>query len=199
MLTFNRDDILMDGKKISGTAAKLTRDKSYHHCTLLVNADRKNLSNALKNPHTEIIKTNATKSVRSPVDNLLSAASDITIDKVENALADHFKPDNDIEYVNEEFLKNQENEFLTWDWIFGKTPKFSIQESFCIDNEEINIDITITKGQITSILLNETPIEIVLRSDMKFESKTFLDIAQRLRSKDKEVMLSLLKRLNLIV
>ena len=189
----------MDGKKISGTAAKLTRDKSYHHCTLLVNADRKNLSNALKNPHTEIIKTNATKSVRSPVDNLLSAASDITIDKVENALADHFQPDKDIEYVNKDFLKIQENEFLTWDWIFGKTPKFSIQESFRINNEEINIDITITKGHITSILINEAPIEIVLRSDMKFESKTFLDIAQRLRSKDKEVMLSLLKRLNLIV
>ena len=199
MLTFLRDDILMDGKKISGTAAKLTRDKSYHHCTLLDNAERKNLTNALKNPHTEIIKTNATKSVRSPVDNLLSAASDITIDKVEKALADNFKPDNDIEYVNEEFLKNQENEFLTWDWIFGKTPKFSIQESFCIDNEEINIDITITKGHITSILINEARIEIVLRSDMKFESKTFLDIAQRLRSKDKEVMLSLLKKLNLIV
>ena len=189
----------MDGKKISGTAAKLTRDKSYHHCTLLVNADRKNLSNALKNPHTEIIKTNATKSVRSPVDNLLSAASDITIDKVEDALADHFKPDNDIEYFNKEVIENEENEFLTWDWIFGKTPKFSIQESFFIDNEEINVDITIIKGLITSILINDAPIEIVLKSGMKFESKTFLDIAQRLRSKEKEAMLTLLKRLNLIV
>jgi lipoyltransferase 1 len=196
----DRDDILLHGKKISGTAAKLTRDKSYHHCTLLVHADRTNLSKALKNPHTDIIQTNATKSVRSPVDNLLSASSDITIDKVESALAQCFKPDNTVEHIDDDFVSSSKNEFLSYDWIFGKSPKFSVQENIQIDeNNTINVEISVVKGHIVSITLDEKPIDFVIRSDMTFESRTFLDIVQRLRSTEKQVMLSLLRKLNLFV
>ena len=191
----------LQGRKISGTAAKLTRDKSYHHCTLLVNADRTNLSNALKNPHTEIIHTNATQSVRSPVDNLLSADSNITIDKVENALAQHYKSDtSDIEYFDENTIDTKDNEFINWNWIFGKTPKFFVKENILLeDNRTVCVEITVVKGHISSISINNAPIDIEIRSDMKFESKTILDIAQRLRNTEKEVMLALLKRLNLFV
>ena len=66
-----RDDIVLDGeKKISGTAAKIGRNTAYHHCTLLVNVDTTNLHRALNNPVAEAIETNATKSIRSPVENL---------------------------------------------------------------------------------------------------------------------------------
>ncbi|CAG0908940.1 unnamed protein product, partial [Cyprideis torosa] len=44
-----RQDIEVLGKKVSGTAAKLASKKAYHHCTLLVNADRENLRAALDN------------------------------------------------------------------------------------------------------------------------------------------------------
>ena len=146
----------LQGRKISGTAAKLTRDKSYHHCTLLVNADRTNLSNALKNPHTEIIHTNATQSVRSPVDNLLSADSNITIDKVENALAQHYKSDtSDIEYFDKNTIDTKDNEFINWNWIFGKTPKFVVKENILLeDNSTVFVEITVVKGHVSSISIN---------------------------------------------
>ena len=41
---FQRDDIVVDGdRKISGTAAKLSRTGSYHHCTLLVGVNTTHL------------------------------------------------------------------------------------------------------------------------------------------------------------
>ncbi|KAI5711726.1 hypothetical protein M8J75_002710 [Diaphorina citri] len=46
-----REDIVYDGKykisQISGTAAKLGRPSSYHHCTLLVNVNKSRLSQSL--------------------------------------------------------------------------------------------------------------------------------------------------------
>uniref|UniRef100_A0A1B0CZ31 Uncharacterized protein n=3 Tax=Phlebotomus papatasi TaxID=29031 RepID=A0A1B0CZ31_PHLPP len=43
----DRDDILFRGKKISGTAAKLGQPNAYHHCTLLVNTNKDQLTQAL--------------------------------------------------------------------------------------------------------------------------------------------------------
>lgn len=39
---------LISKKQISGTAAKLGRPNAYHHCTLLVNANKRTLSLALE-------------------------------------------------------------------------------------------------------------------------------------------------------
>ena len=48
-LSVNRnDDLLYDGRKISGSAAKLSRNNGYHHFTLLINSDLNMMSNFLK-------------------------------------------------------------------------------------------------------------------------------------------------------
>uniref|UniRef100_A0A182JPF7 BPL/LPL catalytic domain-containing protein n=1 Tax=Anopheles christyi TaxID=43041 RepID=A0A182JPF7_9DIPT len=43
-----RDDIVLLGKKISGTAAKLGQPNAYHHCTLLVNSNKLHLGASLE-------------------------------------------------------------------------------------------------------------------------------------------------------
>lgn len=61
-----RDDIVIDGeRKISGTAAKLSRTGAYHHCTLLVNVDSSLHEASLPGLGPRVIETNATRSVRS--------------------------------------------------------------------------------------------------------------------------------------
>lgn len=43
-----REDLLMNNHfKVSGTASKLGRPSAYHHCTLLVDANKLNLKNSL--------------------------------------------------------------------------------------------------------------------------------------------------------
>lgn len=53
----------------AGTASRLSRKSSYHHCTLLHSADRSTLSAVLR-PSCPGIHSNATPSVPSPVANL---------------------------------------------------------------------------------------------------------------------------------
>lgn len=65
----DRDDLVIGDSKVSGTAAKLGRLNAYHHCTLLVHANKANLSRALHKQRWNI-QTNATQSTRSKVLNL---------------------------------------------------------------------------------------------------------------------------------
>lgn len=67
----SRDDLLWNGNKISGTAAKLNQRRAYHHFTLLFNSDKKLLKEAITSPLMRWdLKSKATKSVPSPTSNL---------------------------------------------------------------------------------------------------------------------------------
>lgn len=57
----------------AGSASRLSRKSSYHHCTLLYSADRSALTAVLR-PSCPGIQSNATPSVPSPVTNLLEHA-----------------------------------------------------------------------------------------------------------------------------
>lgn len=74
LTTTKRNDIFLDGKKISGSAMRLHKDIAYHHCTLLVASDKAKLSKCLQPSGTyDELKTNATASVRSPVTSLVDS------------------------------------------------------------------------------------------------------------------------------
>lgn len=51
----SRDDIMQDGCKVSGSAARMTRIKAYHHCTLLVNSDKQHLRSSLRSPFKVVV------------------------------------------------------------------------------------------------------------------------------------------------
>eukprot|EP00092_Neocalanus_flemingeri_P028491 GFUD01030941.1.p1 GENE.GFUD01030941.1~~GFUD01030941.1.p1 ORF type:complete len:340 (+),score=58.14 GFUD01030941.1:62-1021(+) len=126
-----RDDIVIDGtKKVSGTAAKIGRASAYHHCTLLVNVDTGNLHEALNNPASDIIETNATKSIRSPVENLVNKCDSVDIVEIETAIASEFSVDDIVDiYPSDlvyEGLDEIEEGYQSWSWIYGKSPKFSV-------------------------------------------------------------------------
>jgi len=195
----DRDDILMNGRKVSGTAAKLTRNGSYHHCTLLINANRTHLSNALKNPLADVIKTNATKSVRSPVDNLVNAAGvdKVSVDAVIDAVASQY--DGNIQIENLEYNQNDEisktvDQLKSWNWVYGKTPKFTVKDEIIVDSKAVIIEIDVKNGCIDSIKLDDNHIEIDIKKGVRFESSSLLDIAQRLRNSEKQAMLQFLKK-----
>jgi lipoyltransferase 1 len=143
-----RDDIVIDGtKKVSGTAAKIARGSAYHHCTLLVNVDTSNLHKALNNPASAIIETNATKSVRSPVENLANKCEAVNIEEIESAIAHQFAGNrivdihpSDLVY---EGLDEIEEGYQSWSWIYGKSPKFSLtstNQKMSVVNGEASLD-----------------------------------------------------------
>lgn len=133
----DRFDILLNGHfKISGSASRLSRKSSYHHCTLLHSTDRSTLSTVLC-PSCPSIHSNATPSVPSPVTNLLDHAPTLQWEELLDALVQQYNAEfsfsTALTLVNPADesvfpgVSRAAEELRSWDWIFGKTPKFSIQ------------------------------------------------------------------------
>ena len=150
-----RNDILVDGKKVSGNAQYSKHNMLIHHGTLLFDSKMENLSNAL-NVKDLKIKSKGTKSVRSRVANIKDYMdSDISIMEFkENILEYLTEAENLTEYVlTDEDIKSVENavktKFSTWDWNWGKSPAFDIQRTDKFPCGIIDARINVKKGQIT--------------------------------------------------
>jgi len=127
----SRDDVMLGSKKVSGTAAKLGRDAAYHHCTLLLNVDTSFLHSALNSAGSTLIESNATPSVRCPVDNLVSDVEvNEAVTKLEETLVEKLGtvPVIEVDPCEENFpgINDLERDLRGWQWTFAKTPKFTV-------------------------------------------------------------------------
>ncbi|XP_068780241.1 lipoyl amidotransferase LIPT1, mitochondrial [Struthio camelus] len=158
----DRYDILLDRHyKISGTAAKLGRTTAYHHCTLLCNADKFVLSSVLKSPY-KGLKSNATPSVPSSVKNLFEEDPTLTCEMLLEAIAAEYamrhQIDNHITLIHPADetvlpgINKKTKELQSWEWVYGKTPKFSISTDFklvCKDSVlDVKVDMDVKHGRI---------------------------------------------------
>lgn len=170
----DRFDILLNGRyKISGTASRLSRKSSYHHCTLLHSADRSALSSVL-HPSCPGIQSNATPSVPSPVANLLDHAPSLQWEELLGALVQQYNTEfglhsalTVIDPTNESMFPGvgeMEVELRSWDWTFGKTPKFTMETQLELTNEQpparcsAHLQMEVKNGQIESCHL-DVPVE----------------------------------------
>ncbi|XP_004704406.1 lipoyltransferase 1, mitochondrial [Echinops telfairi] len=189
-----RFDLLLDGQfKISGTASKIGRATAYHHCTLLCSTDGAFLSSLLKSPY-QGIRSNATASIPSLVKNLLEKDSTLTCEELINAIAAeyaaHHQVDNHINLVDpaDETLfpgvGSKAKELQTWEWIYGKTPKFSVNTSFNIldgqSHMEIKIRIDINNGRIQGCNIEAPahwlPLEVCDKLNSSFIDSKFCPV-----------------------
>ena len=92
--TSGRNDILAttsDGdKKISGSAFKETKDRCFHHGTLLIDADLSKLANYL-NPHQKKLVSKGITSVRARVINLVEINPTITHETLSEKIIELFQ------------------------------------------------------------------------------------------------------------
>ncbi|KAM9454698.1 lipoyl amidotransferase LIPT1, mitochondrial [Clarias gariepinus] len=157
------DIILNKCYKISGTAARLGRTAAYHHCTLLCSADRSILSSVLKSSCAGI-KSNATPSVPSPVTNLSDHDPTLTPDSLMDAIASQYNKEFDLDSpvltVDPESeapiadIHKRTSELKNWDWVYGKTPKFSICTSFTVGNTNIGLEMNIKNGVVETCVMD---------------------------------------------
>lgn len=115
-LVNERNDILVDGKKISGSAFKRTKDSEMHHFSLLVETDPQKVADYLYIPN-EHFESKSIASKRSHVLSLSDRGLDCAI-VLEELAAGFISPPKVGEFL--EKMKNPE-------WIFGETPKFEIE------------------------------------------------------------------------
>ncbi|XP_066517553.1 lipoyltransferase 1, mitochondrial [Hoplias malabaricus] len=160
----DRFDIVLNGVyKVSGTAAKLGRTAAYHHCTLLCSSDKPLLSSVLQS-NCKGIKSNATPSVPSPVKNLLDEDPTLDSDAILEAIAlrynAEFEFDGPIITVDPSVedlvpgIHKMAAELKTWEWVYGRTPKFSICTSFMAEGANIGIEVDIKNGIVEKCVMD---------------------------------------------
>ena len=153
-----RNDILVDGRKISGNAQYVTKNRMVSHGTLLFDTDLSQVSKAL-NVSTSKISSKGIKSVRSRVANIsefLIQPMDIEQFRA-HILATYFEeaaeiptyPLNTNDWGAIHHLSNER--YSKWDWNYGSSPDFNIQKKQRFPGGEIDARLKVEKGIIKSI------------------------------------------------
>lgn len=150
-----RNDILAEGRKISGNAQFSTRGRMFSHGTLLFDSEIDSVVSALK-VKKDKIESKGIKSIRSRVANISEFLTEkMDIEKFRSLLLKNiFSDSTEIpEYVltEEDWQKIYElskERYQNWDWNYGKSPKFNFQHSHRFPVGQIDVRLEVNKGEI---------------------------------------------------
>ena len=162
--TTGRNDLMVDGKKISGNAEHVYRKRVLHHGTLLFNSDLSKLEGALQVDLSRF-EDKSIQSNRSLVTNIsgylkekmtVEEFSDFIFNDVENAFQNkktYRFTEQDIAAI--EVLRNEK--YATWDWNYGYSPKYVFRNRILSPSGEIEVEINVAKGIIREIKAEGLP------------------------------------------
>lgn len=127
-----RNDILVEGKKVSGTAQRIVGNRILHHGTLLFDSDPDMIAGAL-NVDPNKFKGKGIQSVQSRVGSIRGALKkDMTLSafwaflKQELAGGEGVSPMQLTPCERMQIRKIQETKYDTWEWTYGRSPEFNI-------------------------------------------------------------------------
>ncbi len=192
-----RNDLIIDEKKISGSAQYVVDDRLLHHGTLLYNVDFKDVSKILL-PNDDKLKTKGVKSVQSRVANLTTFEGnwDEDIYSMVDILIKDIADDKEYEFTEEqikeiekiaesnrksvEFIlenkKNYENQYVEYIPGFGTIEVYSNLEDGKISELEIfgeyffKNDLDKVKNDIVGTEFNKEAITTFVNSIENFEN-----------------------------
>jgi len=152
--TSGRNDLLINGLKISGNAEHVYKNRVLHHGTLLFSSDLENLGQAIKVAPGKY-EGKAVQSNRSPVAN------------ISQFLKTPMKTGEFIQFLLDVQLENPENKmyvfsesdisetdtlatekFRTWEWNFGYSPKYTFRNEVEIEGKKLSVRLVVEKGVI---------------------------------------------------
>src|SRR5690554_2297623 len=145
-----RNDIQIEGRKISGNAQYSSVKRMFSHGTLLYDTDLGEVSNAL-NVKMSKIQSKGHKSVRSRVANISEFLEDkMSIEEFRAHLlkglyknVDSFETYHLTDEDWEGVYKLREEKYDNWDWNYGKSPKFNLQRTKRFDIGEIDLRLDV--------------------------------------------------------
>lgn len=150
-----RNDILAEGRKVSGNAQYATRGRMFSHGTLLFKTDIDAVASALK-VKKDKIESKGIKSVRSRVGNISDFLKEpMTVEEFRmEILKSIFGGEENIQYYEltdedwEKIHTLSKERYQTWEWNYGKSPRFNIQKTHRFPSGGIDIRLEVNKGII---------------------------------------------------
>ena len=156
-----RNDLLIDGKKISGNAEHVHRNRVLHHGTLLFDSHLEDLKGALKVDLSKF-EDKAVRSNRSEVTNISQYLTNpISVEEFTGFLFAEISqsfPDYQIYYPTQADLeaiqKLSTEKYQTWEWIFGYSPRYRFTNKLETKNGEISLSMLVEHGLIAEVSIS---------------------------------------------
>lgn len=155
-----RNDILAEGRKVSGNAQYATRGRMFSHGTLMFDTEIDAVVSALK-VKKDKIESKGIKSVRSRVANITEFLTEsMTVEQFRmDILKSIFDGEENIKYYElteqdwENIHKISKERYQQWDWNYGKSPRFNIQKMHRFPSGSIDIRLEVNRGIIEEITI----------------------------------------------
>ncbi len=151
-----KHDIVVNGKKISGNAEHVFKNRVLHHGTLLFDANLDMLRKSIVRNHGTYIDKSV-QSNRSSVMNISTAlpsvfSNELFCDQLFSFLKSQSAG---IEYMlNDQESKAiqtlAEKKYRTWEWIYGWSPDYTYKNQWLSGNLSLEIELDIHRGIITA-------------------------------------------------
>ena len=165
--TSGRNDLLINGLKVSGNAEHVFKNRVLHHGTLLFDSDLENLGQSI-----EVIQgkyeSKAVESNRSKVANIsFFLDQEMSVDEFTRFLLDVQlgNPANSFYALNDEDTYHIEElvkeKFSTWEWNYGYSPKYYFKNSYQSDAGNLEFELKVSKGIIDVALMEGSLLEEV--------------------------------------
>ena len=167
-----RNDLLAEGRKISGNAFYSDEGNCYHHGTLLVSSDINKLGRYLQ-VSKEKIKSKGIDSVEARVVNLNTIDSCINITNLSESLEKSFQNVYSNKISEKKLFNGDTSEFeklytkySSWEWRFGETPNFEINLNHRFLWGDLDINLNLKDGFIGHAVIFSDSLDIKLIRDM---------------------------------
>ncbi len=153
-----RNDITVEGRKVSGNAQFTNTKTMFSHGTILFNSHLEDVVEAL-NVKIDKIESKGIKSVRSRVANISEFLKEpMTIYELKEKIIKNIFKEYDIIPVLElnynqwnEVYKLSESKYRTWEWNYGRSPEFNLQRVYRFPFGQIDVRINAEEGKIKEI------------------------------------------------
>ena len=152
-----RNELLLKGQKISGTASHVFKNRVLHHGTLLFSSEMGTLSEALK-VEKERFTDRAVKSVQSQVTNIRDHLEEpADVETFQERILNHMLaiPGNSALLFSEaevtEIKGLRDSKFSTWEWNFGYSPKYQFNKSISVAAGRLDFHMNVEKGIVREL------------------------------------------------
>ena len=152
-----RNDILADGRKISGNAQFARPDRMFSHGTLLFDSNLDDVTAAL-NVKPGKIESKGVKSIRSRVANIAEFLRDpLTVPELQERILDRIFPDGirpTLELTDADWAAVDElvaRKYGAWEWNFGESPRANVQRAQRFPAGEIDVRLDVEQGRIERV------------------------------------------------
>lgn len=157
-----RNDLAINGKKVSGAAMTLIKGRNYGGYSLLLDVDYEPMVKVLK-PNRKKIESKGIKSVRSRVGSirpyLASEYQNITIETFKDLMVKQVLGVDDLSDAKRYDLTNKdweviddmlEKKYNNWEWNYGRSPRYEYNRDARLVAGTIDISLAVEHGRISA-------------------------------------------------